>query len=99
MTTALSVSDEQLLDEASRLLDTVGRRSPRCTVALHAVAAAQLLAVVRAMRADPVTDYADECSALHQCLQLLARLSVAALRSEDVADAMHHALLAYLAAR
>jgi hypothetical protein len=98
MTTALSLDDEQLLDQASRLLDTVGRRSPRCTVALHAFAAAQLLAAVHAVHADPATDYADERVALHQSLQLLAHLSTAALRSEDIADAMHHALLAYLAA-
>lgn len=98
--TTLTTQDQLALDQAAELLDTAGMTSRHCAVTLHTVVALHLIAAARPL--PPVTHRtapADERAVLRDALQLLSHLSDEALRNEDLADALHNALLAYLAAR
>jgi hypothetical protein len=98
--TALTFDDLALLDRALPLLEHVARSSRNCAVGLNAVTAAQLLASAHPSRASLLDAVRiDDRAALHTALQTLAQLSDDALRDDVIADALHHALLAYLAAR
>lgn len=92
--------DLVLLDQAIGLLDHVARRSDSCVTSLNAATATQLLASVQlpgAPSSGPVL--IDDQTALRGALHALAQLSDSALRDDRIADAVHHALLAHLAAR
>jgi hypothetical protein len=101
-TAQLTADDHALLSQAIDLLDHVARRSDRCAVSLHAASAAQLLATVHPSSAaalrSPIAVDGNRAS-LHRSLRILAQVSDGALRIDPVADALHHAFLAHLAAR
>lgn len=101
-TAQLTADDRALLSQAIDLLDHVARSSDRCAVSLHAASAAQLLATVHpssavAPRSPTVVD--DNRACLRRALRVLAQVSDGALRIDPVADALHHAFLAHVAAR
>lgn len=103
---ALTGSDVAPLRSAARLLDLVARRTDNCAVALHTVAAVQHLATrvdVTSLRPwgegpDEPADVEDQVL-LRAALLQLSVLSEAALRDEDLAEALHQATLAHLASR
>lgn len=101
-TAQLTADDHALLSQAVDLLDHVARSSDRCAVSLHAASAAQLLATLHpSSAASPRSPIAvdDNRASLRRTLRLLAQVSDGALRIDSVADALHHAFLAHLAAR
>jgi hypothetical protein len=99
MATTLTSADTALVDHAAALLDRAGRRTSRSAVALHALAAAQLLASERPTPPDPGAPDAGEPAALRDALHLLGQISTDALRGDEIAEALHQTILAYLAGR
>lgn len=99
MTITLTGTDAALIDYAVALLDRIGRRTSRSTVAVHALAAAQLLDSGRPAPPDLDDSNDDERAVLREALRRLAHVSADALRADDIAEAVHQAMLAYLASR
>lgn len=75
------------------------RESSRCAVTLHTTVAVELLTAGQPLSLLDASAPEDEREALHQALRDLSHVSDAALRDDDIADAIHHAVLAYVAAR
>lgn len=98
-THVLVTGDLVRIDHAIVLLDHVARRSESCAVSLNAATATQLLASARAPGTPsngPIR--IDNQTALRSALQVLAQLSDSAMRDDRIGDAVHHAVLAHLAA-
>lgn len=89
--------DLALADHAAALLDVVGRRTRLCAVALHSLAAAEHLGCRPAPQVE--TAPGDDRALLREALRLLAELSATARRQDEVAEALHQTMLAYLASR
>lgn len=98
MTAPIDVADSERLSQAGRLLDQLARTSPRVGVCLHAATAATLIGATSRATNHGISS-GDERTDLHRVLQLLGRLSESALQRDDLADALHQTLLAYLATR
>jgi hypothetical protein len=97
VSTALTRADAALADKAGALLDTVGRRTPNCALALHCLAAAELLGHRSASQRQTATG--DDRTLISDALRLFAELSDAARRQDEVAEALHQSMLAYIASR
>ena len=78
------------------LLDTIARTTVHSEIALHALAAAQALDTPAAPLPAPVGD--TDRAALAEVLRLLAAM-IADDGGDDLVEAVHHALLAHIAAR
>lgn len=103
---ALTGTDMGPLRSAVRSLDLVARRTDNCAVALHTAAAVEHLASrVDATALPPWGTASGEPAGvedrvlLRAALLQLSVLSEAALRDEDIAEALHQATLAHLATR
>jgi hypothetical protein len=94
---AFTGPDFPLADHAAALLDVVGRRTPLCAVALHSLAAAEHLG--RRPAPKVATAPGDDRTLLREALRRLAELSDTARRQDEVAEALHQTMLAYLASR
>lgn len=99
MTTRRTEADDAAVGSTARLLDTVGRRSQQCAVALHALAATELLTRDPHMPALSGEASGDDRTLLLEALRLFAAISGPARRDDDVAEARHQTMLAYLASR
>ena len=91
--------DQAALRRSADLLEAIGRNSPTSAVALHSLTAAHLLAsagIEHEVRSAPPTS---DRAALEEVLGLLSSVCGDLLRDEDLLDALHHVLLAHIAAR
>jgi hypothetical protein len=99
--TRTPVTDDLVhLDQAIVLLDHVARRSESCAASINAATATQLLVSLRppGARSNGRASVVDDQTALRAARHALAQLSDGAMRDDRIADAVHHALLAHLAA-
>ena len=101
MIATLTEPDRRILSEVEVTVDAIRRRSLRCEVALHSLAAAELLAATHQATpgAAAVDARIDEGLGLQEALQMLATLPPHVLHDDAVTDALQHVLLAYLATR
>jgi hypothetical protein len=99
MNVEVEASDRAALHRSAELLEATGRRSSHSTVALNSLAAVHLLARIGvgacAEGVLPMTDG----QTLREVLNQFGGLSNDTLRQDVVLDALHHVLVAHLAAR
>jgi hypothetical protein len=98
MTTGTS-QEHEALRRSAELLDAIGRRSPTSTVALHSLTAAQLLSTAGIHPDAHHGPLPSDRAALDQVLTQFASVPTNLLRHADLLEALHHAMLARIAAR
>lgn len=93
--------DRVALTRCAVLLELIGRRSPRSSVALNCLSAAHFLARadIDANAATRSETYQGDTPSLLDVLVLFAVTSEEAHRDDDVLSALDHVLLAHVAAR
>jgi hypothetical protein len=90
--------DQAAMRRSAELLDAIGRDSETSAVALHCLTAAHLLSGAGIDHDTSGGRPASDRVALDEVLALFASVSPKLLRDEDLVEALHHVLLAHIAA-